>query len=109
MRLNIGWLLIAICFLYVIVNTIVIISYALSSLWLLLKRLFMLRRRNKLRSEVVETNKKINFDLPLIEEMNHKGKSKDSVVEANGQFSAHDAIGGGYGSECIGQNSFAKV
>ena len=109
MRLNIGWLLIAICFLYVIVNTIVIISYALSSLWLLLKRIFMLRRRKKLRSEVVETNKKINFDLPLIAEMNHKGKSKDYEVEANRKFSAHDAIGGGYGSECIGQNSIAKV
>ena len=48
MRWLLGWVLIGICFVYVIFNTIVIIYYALCLMWLFIKRIFIqCRKREK--------------------------------------------------------------
>ena len=67
-RWDIGWALIAICYLYVVVNTIVIATACVRILLLHLRRLVMLRRRNRLRHEAMEASRALDSDIVLIDE-----------------------------------------
>ena len=53
MRYNLGFVLIGICFAYVIYNTIVIIVYSLHLLWVYLRRIYVQCKRKRLRKEVI--------------------------------------------------------
>lgn len=60
MRWTIGWVLIAVCFIYVIYNTIVIIYYSLCLLWLFIKRIFIQCRKRRLQNEAIRIIDKLN-------------------------------------------------
>ena len=53
MRYILGFLLIGICFAYVVYNTIVIIVYSLHLLWVYLRRIYVQCRRKHLQKEVI--------------------------------------------------------
>ena len=55
-----GFVLIGICFVFVIVNTIVIIIYSLGIIWTYIKRIFVQCRVKRVRSEVIQVVKKLN-------------------------------------------------
>ena len=59
-RWLIGWILIGVCFVYVIFNTIVIIYYALCLMWVFLKRIFLQCRRRRLQKEAILIIDKLN-------------------------------------------------
>ena len=59
-RWFIGWILIGVCFVYVIFNTIVIIYYALCLMWVFLKRIFLQCRRRRLQKEAILIIDKLN-------------------------------------------------
>ena len=60
MRWLLGWVLIGICFVYVIFNTIVIIYYALCLMWLFIKRIFIQCRKRRLQREAIAIIDKLN-------------------------------------------------
>ena len=57
-----GFILIGICFAYVVYNTIVIVVYSLRILWVYLRRIYVLCHRKRLRKEVLHITKKLNSD-----------------------------------------------
>ena len=61
-RWDLGWWFIILCFIYVIVNTIVIIYIALRLMWRFLMRIFIQCRRRRLRSEAIMIIEKLNAE-----------------------------------------------
>ena len=61
-RWFIGWILIGICFIYVIYNTIVIIYYALCLLWLYIKRIFIQCRKRRIQKEAIMIIARLNSE-----------------------------------------------
>ena len=61
-RYLLGFILIGICFAYVVYNTIVIVVYSLRLFWVYLKRIYVLCNRSRIRKEVIHTVKKLNID-----------------------------------------------
>ena len=59
-RYLLGFILIGICFAYVVYNTIVIVVYSLRILWVYLRRIYVLCHRKRLRKEVLHITKKLN-------------------------------------------------
>jgi len=100
MRYSLGWWMIGVCLLYVLVNTVVILTYNVRRLYLFLKRFIMLRRRNRLRTEVLRTVKHLNLDLPLTNIVKPDQLKQDFATHEL-KFYAFDALGGGYGSELL--------
>ena len=83
MRYVLGFFLILVCFVYIILNMIIIAVYSLHLLWVFLKRIYVQCRRKNLRNKVIKTVKVLNNESRL---------SKDL-------FEPKDSIAGGYKAE----------
>ena len=59
-RWLIGWILIGVCFVYVIFNTIVIIYYAICLIWVFIRRIFIQCRKRRLQKEAILIIEKLN-------------------------------------------------
>lgn len=60
MRHLLGYALIAVCFLFVTFNTVIIIAYSLRIIWKYLRRVFVQKRKQKVKGEVIDKIKKLN-------------------------------------------------
>lgn len=104
-----GFVLIGICFLFVIVNTIIIIIYSLGIMWTYIKRIFVQCRVKRVRSEVIQVVKKLNDEpLPIAPTVPAKEDDDDSSKEKDwfkpkksnkGWFCPIVTDSGGFGAE----------
>jgi len=60
MRHLLGFVMIGIFFIFFVYNTIIIIIYSVHTLYVYIRRVFVLCRRKKIRAEVLETIRKLN-------------------------------------------------
>lgn len=97
MRHLLGFALIGICILFVTFNTVIIIAYSVHLILMYLGRVFIQRRKKKIKGEVIDQIKKLNHsvtaDLNLSKESSF-GRPKETLEKSF--FKPGDTFAGGY-------------
>ena len=104
MRNVLGFFLIVICFVYFVINMIIIAVYSLHLLWVYLKRIYVQCRRKHLRNEVIKTVKMLNNERRLRKHWSSASKveSERNWFESQKvKFEPKDSTTGGYKAEPV--------
>ena len=97
-RYFLGFILIGICFAYIVFNAIIIVTYSLQLLWVFLRRIYMQCARKRLRKDVLSTVKDLNEDLSRKTFWLDPAKNSDRPK----RFKPKDTEAGGYKAEPAG-------
>ena len=97
MRYALGFVMIAIFFVFVVYNTIIIIIFSVRVLWVFIRRVSVLCLRKKRREEAIVTTRKINI---LQKEIKQNKTTKEGFLlkDSEGNFVLFGTGYGGYGA-----------
>ena len=98
MRYLLGFVIIGIFFIFFVYNTIIIIIYSIHTIWMIIRRVFVLCRRKRIREEVLETTRKINAHKTEIEQEMHT-KEWFLPQKIEGHFFSFGSGYGGYSAK----------
>ena len=96
-RYLLGFILIGICFAYVVFNTIIIVTYSLHLLWVFVRRIYVQCIRKRLRKDVLNMVKDLNEDKHIKVIWFDPVKNEDEPE----LFKPKDTEAGGYKAEPV--------